>query len=228
LYAQFILPPSSSNPFPHHLTSRGLSVGIMHFSLFLSASIFAAAAIAAPTVPVALKPRYTFPNDTTTVSPQPPITTSTPQPPITCPGPPVVVPQPPVVPVPVPVPVPLPSPIPAPVPAGQWTITAFTRSCDAGDTVCSYSFGIDTHAGPVTPCAYQITGTPASRADYNGVRCGVYWVSSGWSGFFGPGNGFQTLSVKDTKSLIFPAYADAELINGVAVTPDKSYPTYAI
>lgn len=107
----------------------------------------------------------------------------------------------------------------------QWKITAFTRSCNSGDTSCTVSFGIDTQTAAATSCTYTVTGSPASQASTNGIICGPYTISSGWSGQFGPGNGFTTWSVVDwTKRLIvWPAYSDRELVNGVAVTPDKSY-----
>ena len=107
----------------------------------------------------------------------------------------------------------------------QWTIKSFTRTCNAGDTSCTVSFGIDTHTTPVTSCSYTVTGSPASQTSTNGITCGPYTISSGWSGVFGPGNGFTTWSVADwSKRLItWPAYADHELANGVAVSPDKSY-----
>jgi hypothetical protein len=108
----------------------------------------------------------------------------------------------------------------------QWTIKSFTRTCDAADTKCTVSFGIDTGSGAaVTQCKYDVTGAPASRTATNGIACGPYTVSSSWSGQFGDGNGFTTWSVVDwSKRLItWPAYTDKELVNGKAVTPDKSY-----
>ena len=109
----------------------------------------------------------------------------------------------------------------------QWTIVSFTRTCDSNDTSCAYSYSIDTHTATATPCSYNITKNsdkPASQTDYNSIKCGVYTISSGWSGQFGPGNGFQTLAVTDGKLIAYPAYADKELVNGAAVQPDRSYP----
>lgn len=107
----------------------------------------------------------------------------------------------------------------------QWIVKSFTRSCDKDDTSCNVKFGIDPQNAPVTSCSYNVTGSPASQASTNGITCGPYTISSGWSGVFGPGNGFTTWSVVDwSKRLIaWPAYADHELVNGRAVTPDKSY-----
>lgn len=109
--------------------------------------------------------------------------------------------------------------------APQWIIKKFTRTCNGNDSSCKVSFKIDTQLAPATDCSYTATGNPASQGSIDGVVCGPYRVSSGWSGVFGPGNGFTTWSVVDTsKRLItWPSYADHELTNGKAVTPDKSY-----
>ncbi|KAL2132142.1 hypothetical protein VTI74DRAFT_4148 [Chaetomium olivicolor] len=107
----------------------------------------------------------------------------------------------------------------------QWKIKSFTRTCNAGDTSCTVSFSIDTQTAPATSCSYTVTGNPASRASTNGITCGPYTISSGWSGQFGPENGFTTWSVVDwgKRLIVWPAYSDRELVNGVPVTPDKSY-----
>ena len=110
----------------------------------------------------------------------------------------------------------------------QWTIEGFTRTCNAADTSCTVSFTVDTHAGPSpqTGCSYVVTGSPASQTDVkNPVTCGPYSVTSGWSGQFGPGNGFTTWAVVNyaQRLIIFPAYSDSEIKNGVTYTPDKSY-----
>jgi hypothetical protein len=107
----------------------------------------------------------------------------------------------------------------------QWTIKSFKRTCNAADTSCTVSFGVDTHLAPVTDCSYTVTGAPASRTSTSGITCGPYTISSGWSGVFGPGNGFTTWSLVDwsQRLITWPAYSDSELVNGVAVTPDKSY-----
>lgn len=109
--------------------------------------------------------------------------------------------------------------------APQWIIQGFTRTCNAADTSCTVSFAVNTQQSPATACSYTITGSPASQAPANGVTCGPYTISSGWSGQFGPGNGFTTWSVVNynQRLIVWPAYNDRELVNGVAVTPDKSY-----
>lgn len=130
------------------------------------------------------------------------------------------------------------APAPAPVPetvsamaaVPQWTIKSYTRTCDAADTSCAVKFSVDTKiAGEkVQACTFTLkkTGsTPASHASIDNVTCGPFKVSSGWSGQFGPDAGFTTLSVVDfaKKLIVWPSYADFEVVNGKAVTPDKSY-----
>ncbi|KAL8884189.1 MAG: hypothetical protein Q9215_007707 [Flavoplaca cf. flavocitrina] len=105
----------------------------------------------------------------------------------------------------------------------QWTISSFLRTCNAPDTSCTYSFSIDTHAGAATPCTYTVGGGPASRAAYNSIQCGPFFISSTWSGQFGPNEGFQTLAVVQGRTIVYPAYLDRQLVNGRVVSPDQSY-----
>ncbi|KAK1753614.1 hypothetical protein QBC47DRAFT_362496 [Echria macrotheca] len=114
--------------------------------------------------------------------------------------------------------------------APAWTITGFTRTCDKADTVCTVKFGVDTHLAAPVSCSYTVKGAPASQASTDNISCGPYTISSGWSGIFGPGQGFTTWAFVDrAKGLItWPSYADAELVNGVAVSPDKSYPPQSL
>ena len=112
----------------------------------------------------------------------------------------------------------------------QWTIKSYTRTCDSADTSCKVAFSVDTKVAGATvqACSFTLkkTGsTPASQASIDNVTCGVYKLSSGWSGQFGPNNGFTTLSVVDfsKKLIVWPSYSDSEVKNGKAVTPDKSY-----
>jgi len=108
----------------------------------------------------------------------------------------------------------------------QWTIQNMQRTCNSGDTECVWTFGINTHVSTVTPCTFKVTGTKASQALNAGPgTCGAYTVTSGWSGQFGPGNGFTTLSVIDynKKLIVWPAYTDKQLVNGQVVSPDQSY-----
>ena len=120
---------------------------------------------------------------------------------------------------------------PAPAPAvksmmaaGEWTLAAFTRTCNGDDTSCDYAFGININDGsPATDCRYTVAGAPASHAPTNSVACGAFRVGSTWSGQFGPDRGFTTLSVVLGTQIAYPAYTDQQLVNGVAVTPDQSY-----
>lgn len=105
----------------------------------------------------------------------------------------------------------------------QWTIEKMKRVCGSG--VCTWSFTIDNHVSAVTPCTFKVKGSPATQTDSSGNVCGVYTVSTGWSGQFGAGNGFTTLAVVDNtkKQIIYPAYTDKQLASGKVVTPDQSY-----
>ncbi|KAI4858696.1 small secreted protein [Hypoxylon rubiginosum] len=107
----------------------------------------------------------------------------------------------------------------------QWTIESLKRVCDAADTSCTWTFAVDTHVGAATPCSFTVKGSPASQTDSSGSVCGPYTVSSGWSGQFGPGNGFTTLSVVDfsKKLIVWPAYTDKQLAGGAVVSPDLSF-----
>ncbi|KAI6270045.1 hypothetical protein MCOR27_008150 [Pyricularia oryzae] len=110
--------------------------------------------------------------------------------------------------------------------AATWTVTGFKRTCNAADTVCKVEFGLNG-----TGCSYEVKAASlASQASVNGVTCGPYQVTSGWSGQFGPGNGFTTWSVADwSKRLIaFPSYADRDIPNGKVVSPDRSFAVQAL
>ena len=80
--------------------------------------------------------------------------------------------------------------------ATLWTPNAFTRTCFSTNT-CTYSYAINTNDGTTpTPCNYTVAGvgtTPASQQSYQ-TQCGAFAIGSTWSGQFGPGKGFQTLS----------------------------------
>ncbi|MCJ1327013.1 hypothetical protein MMC10_003679 [Thelotrema lepadinum] len=115
--------------------------------------------------------------------------------------------------------------------ATEWTIASYTRTCAADDSTCSYSYSINLNDdSAATQCNYSVPAAPpapASQTSY-GVTCGSFVISSGWSDYFGPGNGFTTLAVKVNGNIIYPAYSDAEVVNGTAVTPDKSYAPAAV
>lgn len=112
----------------------------------------------------------------------------------------------------------------------QWTILSARRACDAADNVCTWTFGISVGAGTAsTACKYSTkrasASVPASQASGGPTDCGKYQVTSGWSGQFGPGNGFTTLSVVDTQErlIAWPAYSDADVAGGKVVSPDRSF-----
>lgn len=114
----------------------------------------------------------------------------------------------------------------------EWTIKSLKRVCNKADTSCAWTFSIDTHSG-ATPvaCTYTVTGSPASQqAAGAAAECGVFTVTSGWSGQFGEGNGFTTLSVvsRTRKQIIWPAYTDKQVTGGKVVTPDQSYAPAAL
>lgn len=76
--------------------------------------------------------------------------------------------------------------------ATTWTITSLSRTCDAALTTCTWAFGIN-NGTATTPCTEVVTGTPATETNGGPATCGIYTVTSGWSGQFGPGNGFVSL-----------------------------------
>lgn len=78
----------------------------------------------------------------------------------------------------------------------QWTLQSFTRTCNAADTSCKYSYTINSRDATLTICTYLVNvSKQASRASYNNIKCGNFSISSSWNGQFGTGNGFQTLAV---------------------------------
>lgn len=108
---------------------------------------------------------------------------------------------------------------------GEWTIEGLSRATNADDTSSVWTFGIHPAGQAATACTLTVTGTPSSQANGGPATCGAYTVTSGWSGQFGAGNGFTTLSVVDyaAKYIIYPAYTDAQVSSGKVVTPDQSY-----
>lgn len=117
----------------------------------------------------------------------------------------------------------------------EWALRNVTRQCDDAETMCAWNFGIDTstNGSAVTLCPYMVSATPtanATAAPGGPVACGVFTVTSSWSGQFGDGTGFTTFAVVDyNQSLIaYPSYTDVELANGTAVTPDRSYPVQTL
>ncbi|CAF3488275.1 hypothetical protein SNK03_004477 [Fusarium graminearum] len=108
--------------------------------------------------------------------------------------------------------------------APQWTIESMQRSCAKDDSSCTWNFKIDTHKGAATACKFVVKGSKASQRNGGPVKCGDYTVTSGWSGQFGPGNGFTTFSVVSSKrQIVWPAYTDKQVQGGKVVKPDQSY-----
>lgn len=111
----------------------------------------------------------------------------------------------------------------------EWTIESANRACNADDSACVWSFGIQTNTGAASvPCSFTVNaadGKPASQTDAAGIACGAFTVSEGWSSQFGIENAFTTLSVADFASrlIAYPAYTDKELAGGAVVSPNRSY-----
>ncbi|KAL2859074.1 hypothetical protein BJX68DRAFT_227769 [Aspergillus pseudodeflectus] len=111
----------------------------------------------------------------------------------------------------------------------QWTITNMKRVCNTADTKCTWTFGINNGAAN-TPCTLVVNGTPASQTNGGPKTCGPYTVTSGWSGQFGPNNGFTTLAVvnQNSRQIVWPAYTDVQLKGGKVVKPDQAYTPAAL
>ncbi|QUC20519.1 uncharacterized protein UV8b_04760 [Ustilaginoidea virens] len=102
------------------------------------------------------------------------------------------------------------------------------RNCDAGDNSCTTTFTINPQRFDKQYVSFVNTrngDTPASRNAGAAQSFGDYTITSGWSGQFGPGNGFTVFSVVDHKHklITYPSYTDKQLANGQVVTPDQSY-----
>ncbi|KAK7428460.1 hypothetical protein QQZ08_005079 [Neonectria magnoliae] len=115
----------------------------------------------------------------------------------------------------------------------QWTIQGLNRKCDTADKTCTWNFGIKTSSG-TTACKYVVKSTKAtpkaSRSNGGPSKCGDFTVTSGWSGQFGAGNGFTTLSVvsNSKRQIAWPAYTDKQLAGGKTVKPDQAYAPAAL
>lgn len=116
--------------------------------------------------------------------------------------------------------------------AAEWTFQGVTRTTNYGDTIANWTFTI-LGSGPAVPCTHLVNATassPASQSNGGPTTCGAFTILSGWSGQFGPGKGFTTISVVDypKKLIAYPAYTDNEVGNGTAVSPDRSYPVQSL
>ncbi|KAK8056195.1 hypothetical protein PG993_001422 [Apiospora rasikravindrae] len=112
--------------------------------------------------------------------------------------------------------------------AGEWTIESLKRTCNADDTACDWEFNINTNTPGVAVQACKVTakGKPASQTDIKEPQwCGPYRVTTGWSDQFGKENAFTTLAVvnEGKRLIVYPAYQDKQLKNGVPVVPDQKY-----
>ncbi|KAI2632358.1 hypothetical protein GGR54DRAFT_31593 [Hypoxylon sp. NC1633] len=121
--------------------------------------------------------------------------------------------------------------------AAEWTIQGLARTCDQADTVCLWTFNIVTGVEGSVPTGANYTvhattspAAPASRAIGGPAHFRNFTVTSSWSGQFGEGEGFTTLSVIDYDCglIVYPAYKDTQLVNGKIVKPDQSYPVLNI
>ncbi|POR32196.1 Uncharacterized protein TPAR_07577 [Tolypocladium paradoxum] len=112
----------------------------------------------------------------------------------------------------------------------QWTFENMERVCKEDDSCCTWKFSINTHLADPTNCVYKVEAAVASHANGGPSKCGGYTITSGWSGQFGPGNGFTVLSVvDDEKRLItYPSYTDKQVEGGNVVKPDQSYAPAAL
>ena len=116
--------------------------------------------------------------------------------------------------------------------SAQWTVESLKRVCDTENTSCTWTFGVDTGATTqkVSYVVKEDGDVGASNANGGPATFGDFTITSGWSGQFGEGNGFTTLSVVDNnlKQIIYPAYTDKQLADGKVVTPDQSYTPAAL
>lgn len=116
----------------------------------------------------------------------------------------------------------------------KWTIQSLNRDCNKADTSCTWNFKIKIGKGPATTCKYIVKSTKkakASKADGGRAPCGKdFTITSGWSGQFGPNNGFTTLAVVSTseKQIIYPSYNDKQLAGAKVVKPDQAYPPMSL
>ncbi|VBB78567.1 Putative protein of unknown function [Podospora comata] len=113
-----------------------------------------------------------------------------------------------------------------------WTIQGARRVCEPDNLECVWTFTINTNSvyAPV-PCIVKIPSdperkVPANQNNVEGLVCGPYEVSAGWSSAFGVENGFTVLYVVDMerKMGVWPAYEDKKVEKGEVVVPDLRLP----
>ncbi|TGJ82178.1 hypothetical protein E0Z10_g6581 [Xylaria hypoxylon] len=117
----------------------------------------------------------------------------------------------------------------------EWTLESLIRGCDATDDLCTWTFAINTNEAGVntTECVYTVPATttgPASQSNGGPTTCGVFNITSGWSGQFGADQGFTVISVVDfaKKLIVYAGYTDAIVKNGTVVDPDLSFPVQTL
>ncbi|KAK2616218.1 hypothetical protein QQS21_000850 [Conoideocrella luteorostrata] len=108
----------------------------------------------------------------------------------------------------------------------QWTIEGLKRSCNADQ--CNWTFQINPKIFSRTPVNFVVKrsgNTPPTQNNGGAQNFGDYTITSGWSGQFGPDNGFTTFAVVDNKNrrIAYPSYTDREVKDGNVVNPDRSY-----
>ncbi|KAI0467852.1 hypothetical protein F4859DRAFT_227030 [Xylaria cf. heliscus] len=118
--------------------------------------------------------------------------------------------------------------------ATEWTIQSLSRACDGTDASCTWKFGVNTNEEgvAVTACNYTVkaTSAPASQSNGGPATCGVFTITSGWSGQFGADQGFTVISVVDyaKKLIVYAGYTDAAVKDGNVVDPDLSFPVQTL
>ncbi|KAG8412265.1 hypothetical protein J3458_014451 [Metarhizium acridum] len=115
----------------------------------------------------------------------------------------------------------------------EWTIEGVHRWCNWENTQCNWKFTINPKIYSPTPVNFVVKNagaTPAAQNNGAAQNFGDYTITSGWSGQFGPGNGFTTFAVVDNKNrrIAYPAYRDAQVENGQVVSPDLSFQPQAL
>ncbi|KAI1341136.1 small secreted protein [Xylariaceae sp. FL0016] len=91
----------------------------------------------------------------------------------------------------------------------QWHIQNMTHACDPTDKSCEWDFDLDTGAEAVAHCTIAVNASPVRQPDFTLEPCKQFTVSAGWSGQFGPGNGFTTVADHRAGLIIFAGYSDA-------------------
>lgn len=103
--------------------------------------------------------------------------------------------------------------------AEDWSLEHLIRWCYFDNRLCLWEFSINTGVGTPSFCMHAVASTGAKLAnEHDGcpTDCGDFRVTSGWSGQFGPGEGFTTLSVINTAQakVAFFSYKDTEVESG--------------